>query len=268
VKVYISADIEGMAGITSPDEANPEHRDIAYFKDQMTREVRGACEGAMASGAHEIWVKDAHWTGRNIDPRALPECVRMVRGWSGHPYSMMQELDGSFAAALFIGYHARAGSGGNPLAHTMSGRVVNEMRINDEPASEFLLNTYTATSVGVPVAFLSGDEDLCAEVRRYNEAIQTYATMRGVGQSTVSVHPEVAVKGIRDGVREALDGRDLKKTRRPLPERFVVELDYKLPREAYGRSFFPGARLVRDATLRFETTEWFEVLRMFMFCIK
>src|SRR6187399_857694 len=117
MKVFISADIEGVAGITSPDEANPDHRDVAYFQDQMTREVKAACDGAIAAGAKEIWVKDAHWTGRNIDTRKLPECVRMIRGWSGHPFSMMAELDKTFDAAVMIGYHARAGSAGNPLAH-------------------------------------------------------------------------------------------------------------------------------------------------------
>lgn len=267
MKFYISADIEGVAGITSPDEANPDHKDVKYFQEQMTLEVKAACEGALAAGAKEILVKDAHWTGRNIDPRALPECAKILRGWTGHPFSMMAELDDTFKAAAYVGYHARANAAGNPLAHTMSGRVVQEMRINDVAASEFLLNTYTATMVGVPVTFLSGDEALCAEVKAYNESIRTVATMKGIGQGTVSIHPNVAINRIREGVRESLD-RDLSKVMRPLPSAFKLEIDYKFPREAYGRSFFPGAKLVGEYTVRFEGKDWMDCLRAIYFCVK
>ncbi len=267
MRVYISADIEGVAGITSPDEANPEHKDVKYFQEQMTREVVAACEGAIAAGAKEILIKDAHWTGRNIDPRALPECARIIRGWSGHPFSMMQELDSSFAAVLYVGYHARAGSAGNPLAHTMSGRVVQEMRINDVPTSEFRLNTFTATMCGVPVSFLSGDESLCDEVRTYNEAIRTVATFKGIGQSTVSIHPTVAVRQVREAAEESLR-RDNKKTMRPLPATFKIDLDYKNARDAYAKAFYPGATLVKDGTVRFEATDWMDMLRMIYFCVK
>jgi len=268
MKVFISADIEGVAGITAPEEADPAHADIKYFKDQMTREVKAACDGALAAGAKAIVVKDAHWTGRNIDPRALPECVEIVRGWSGHPYSMMAELDKSFSAVVYVGYHARAGSAGNPLAHTMSGRLVAGMRLNGVPASEFLLNTMTATMLGVPVAFLSGDEALCSEVRGYNDAIETVATLRGVGNATVSIHPDVAVRRIEAGVGGALKRATLKQTMRPLPSEFVFEIDYVKAREAYGRSFYPGAELIGEGTVRIKTRDYFDVLRMMQFCVK
>lgn len=267
MKVFVSADIEGVAGITAPEEANPDHRDTRYFQEQMTQEVKAACEGAVAAGAKEILVKDAHWTGRNINPRALPHCARVLRGWTGHPFSMMAELDQTFSASVMIGYHARAGSSGNPLAHTMSGRVVAMMRINEKPASEFLLNTLTSTMLGVPVAFLSGDEALCAEVKEYNENIRTVASLKGIGQATVSDHPELVVKRIREGVEEGLR-KDQKKVMRPLPDRFSVELDYKQPREAYGKSFYPGAKLVGDFTVRYESKDYFDILRMIQFCVK
>lgn len=267
MKVFISADIEGVAGITAPDEANPEHRDTRYFQEQMTLEVKAACEGAVAAGAKEILVKDAHWTGRNVNPRALPREAKILRGWTGHPFSMMAELDQTFAASLMVGYHARAGSAGNPLAHTMSGRVVAMMRINEQPASEFLLNTLTSTMVGVPVVFLSGDEALCAEVKAYNSHIATVAALKGIGQGTISPHPDLVVQAIREGVEAALR-KDQKKAMRPLPERFSVELDYKQPREAYGKSFYPGAKLVGDFTVRYESRDYFDILRMIQFCVK
>ena len=268
MKIYISADIEGVAGITAPEECDAAHPDYRYFQEQMTLEVKAACEGATAAGATAIYVKDAHWTGRNINPRLFPDCVRMIRGWTGHPFSMMAEIDATFAAAVMIGYHSRAGSAGNPLAHTMSSRVVNVMRINDVPVSEFILNTFTATHCKVPVAFLSGDEALCAEVRQYNEAVSTYATMKGVGNGTVSVHPGLAQREIRQGVETALRRSDLQQQIRPLPGRFKVEIDYVKPREAYGKSFYPGAKLVADHTVGFESNDWLAAVTMINFCIK
>ena len=147
MKVFISADIEGTAGITNWDEARKPHADYPEHRQQMTREVLAACDGANAAGAKEILIKDAHATGRNILQADLPENVRLIRGWSGHPMSMVQELDKSFDAALFIGYHSKAGDETNPLAHTLTGEVMR-MRINGVPTSEFLLHAYAAATVG------------------------------------------------------------------------------------------------------------------------
>ena len=160
MKVFISADIEGVAGITTADEANPHKAEIKYYQNQMTQEVVAACNGALQAGAKSLYVKDAHWLGTNIDPRALPKCARLVRGWTGHPYRMMAGLDDSSDGAVMVGYHARAGSGGNPLAHTLVGSLVAELRINQQPVSEFRINTMAATLEKVPVVFVSGDEAL------------------------------------------------------------------------------------------------------------
>ncbi len=105
--------------------------------------------GALAAGATEILVKDAHLHGRNLDPAALRAPARLHRGWSGHPYAMMDGLDESFAAAILIGYHAPAGSTGNPLAHTLSLNL-QRLRINGELASEFTVSGLTAAWLGVP----------------------------------------------------------------------------------------------------------------------
>jgi D-amino peptidase len=237
----------------------------------MTAEVRAACEAAVACGATEILVKDAHGPGRNIVAAELPECVRLSRGWSGHPFCMMDELDASFDAALMIGYHARAGSGGSPMAHTMSSSVVSLMvvslmRVNGAPVAEFELNAMTAQSVGVPVVFLAGDASVCAQAGEYAAAIETVATQRGHGRSTVSLHPAVACRRIAEGVERALRG-DRARCFRPLPERFDVEVEYHEPTLAYGRSFYPGARLEEERRVRFEATDWLDVLRFILFVI-
>jgi D-amino peptidase len=266
MKVYISADIEGVTGVTHWSETDLEKRDSAAFREQMSAEVQAACEGAVAAGASEILVKDAHDTGRNIAPSKLPKEVRLIRGWSGHPYGMMQELDKSFDAVVMIGYHSRAGAETNPLAHTMAGSVVYGIRLNDRNASEFLLNSHTAGLVGVPVAFVSGDKGLCEEVKAVNPNIGTVAVKEGIGSSTVSIHPEIAVARIREGATAALKS-DLTKCLIRLPKHFSAEIIYKNHFDAYRYSFFPGAALKEPFVVHFETDDYFEVLRFLIFAI-
>lgn len=266
MKVFISADIEGVTGVTVAEETNADHKDFARFAEQMTREVAAACEGALAAGATEVLVKDAHWTARNIDASKLPREARLIRGWSGHPQSMMDGLDGTFAACAFIGYHSRAGSAGNPLAHTMTGTVIQELKINDVPTSEFRIAALTANMHGVPTAFLSGDEALCREAEEYCEGIGTFATFTGRGLATESVHPDTACEEIRSGVERSLGG-DLGHLLTANPDHFKVEIEYKRPPEAYRRSFYPGATLRNERVISFETSDWFDVLRLFTFVL-
>lgn len=265
MKIYISADIEGVAGITDWSEADYTHPSYPQFREEMTREVVAACDGAMAAGATEILVKDAHHTGRNILAAQLPACARLVRGWSGHPLAMVQELDESFAAVLLIGYHARAGAESNPLAHTISLKVA-EMRINGEPVSEFWLHTFAAALLGVPVAFVSGDEGLCQDVAALNERIRTVGVSQGRGPSTISLAPAAAQRAIRDGVAAALR-EDLAAKKVGLPNAFVLEIRYADPVHAYKFSFYPGARHLGGQTVRFETGDYFEVMRALRFMV-
>ena len=125
MKIYISADIEGVTGIVHWNETEKLKSDWQEFCKQMTQEVKAACEGAISTGAEEIWIKDAHDTGRNIIASDLPQKVKLIRGWSEHPLLMVQELDTSFDALIMIGYHSFSGSNSNPLSHTLSSRIFN-----------------------------------------------------------------------------------------------------------------------------------------------
>lgn len=267
MKVFISADMEGIAGVSAREEVTKGEPDYAAAREQMTAEVAAACQGAWAAGATEIVVKDAHWTGRNLDPRAIPvpdgKRLRLVRGWSGHPFSMVQELDASFHSVLFVGYHSAAAKAGNPLSHTLSSRVLAAVKLNGELASEFLVFSYAASLVGVPVVFLAGDEALCREARRVNEGLVTVETFAGRGSSIVTLAPAESVHRIREGAEEAVSrraGRVL-----PLPSSFDVRVTFRDHAEAYRKSFYPGARLVADFETAFETSDYFDVLRMLKF---
>ncbi len=263
MKVYLSADIEGITGTTHWDETEKKHADYAEFREQMTAEVVAACEGALAAGASEIWVKDAHDSARNIIAARLPREARLLRGWSGHPYLMMDQLDKSFQACLMIGYHSRAGSAANPLAHTMSGYDAY-VKINERFASEFLINAYTAALEGVPVVFLAGDAGLCAEAAEIVPGISSVAVKDGLGGATNNIHPLTAVEKIRSGVEQALR-RDCATCTLELPKRFAVEIRYNDDTRAYAKSFFPGASLKDPFTIQFKATDYFEVLRLFLY---
>ena len=265
MKIFISADIEGITGITHWDEATKQKADYQEFRKQMTAEVAAACEAAIAAGATEIYVKDAHATGRNLVAQELPESVRLIRGWSGHPASMVQQLDESFHAAMMIGYHAGAGADTNTLAHTMTGAAA-EIRMNGQRVTEFMLHTYTAALHGVPVVFVSGDEGLCTEASRLNPAIQTAGVNLGVGDSTISIHPRRALTIIREGVKKALSG-DISQCQVSLPRHFDLQIEYKTYHKAYRASFFPGVERIGPRTVELKTGDFFEVMRALLFVL-
>jgi len=266
MKIYITADIEGVTGATRWDETDRKHADCAEFREQMTAEVAAACEGALHAGASEVWVKDAHGNGRYIIPAKLPREVQLVREWSGHPFAMMQELDETFHAALAIGYHARAGSDGSPMAHTMTEVNMVHIKINGQFVSEFMVSAYTAGLVGVPLVFLSGDAAICQEAQAFIPALTTVAVMRGVGNTTVSIHPQLAVERIRAAVEAALKA-DVSRCRVPVPGHFSVEMRYQRHADAFSASFFPGVKQTGTHTVQFEADDYFEVLRFFKFCL-
>jgi D-amino peptidase len=266
MKVFISADIEGTAGITDWDEALKEGANYQEFRNLMTAEVVAACEGACAAGANEIIVKDAHQTGRNILVSELPEYVQIIRGWSGHPYSMMQGITPDCAAALFTGYHNQAGADTNPLAHTFTGKV-SRLLLNGEIASEFTINAFCAALVGVPPVFLSGDGGMCSGAKKIVPNISTLSVSEGHGPSTTSMAPSRAVAEIREAVEAALSA-DLSACSLELPPEFELVVEFTNPVDAYRVSWYPGAQQVEPRAVRFVSDDYFEILRSLTFLLK
>ena len=267
MKVFISADIEGIAGITSWDEANPDHPDYPPFRKRMTQHVKAACEGAIAAGATEIVVKDAHWHGRNIAPEQLPDCVRVHRGWSGDPMFMVEGLDETFDAIGFVGYHSMSGSGGNPLAHTLSSNKIFRMSINDQPVSEFHIHAWAAGLCNVPTVFFSGDTEMCREVLAMSPETVVVSAMTGFGATTLSEHPSVNADAIRAGMERGLSQRSTTMVLRPRGP-FSLSITYHKPTVAYRKGFYPGAQLVEANTVRFDAIEYYEVLRALVFLVE
>ena len=266
MKIYISVDMEGITGVTHWDEVDHNKSSYGQFQKQMSLEVAAACEGVLEAGAKEIWVKDAHYSGRNILAEILPKGVKLIRGWSGHPYSMVQELDDSFDALMMVGYHSRAGQGGNPLAHTLSSSKLDSITINDRQTSEFFLHGNIAAKHGVPLVFLSGDVGLCEEVLEVSPGTTTVATMVGVGDSTISIQPQESLEAIKTKVKSALSG-ELSNCLWDHPKSFVVHIRFNKQQLAYRASHYPGAELFDPKTIAFTTKEYDEVMQLILFVV-
>ena len=174
---------------------------------------------------------------------------------------MVQELDAQTEALVVIGYHSAATSGGNPLSHTFTG-LFHRIELNGERMSEFRCISLTARDLGVPTVFISGDSTVCDEAQELEPSILTVATQRGVGNSTISMHPHVALEQIRSGVAQAIEAR---KPPPPMPESFCLDIRFRHHSNAYRFSFYPGAQSLSDDTVRVESNTWFEILRAFRF---
>lgn len=266
MKVFISSDIEGTAGVAHREEIGEGAKSswFDYYKQRMTGEVAAACAGAQAAGASDVLVRDAHYTARNILHTGLPRGVRLARGWAEDPTCMMSGAEG-FDAALLTGYHAPSNSPANPLSHTMTS-ALDSILINGERASEFLMAAYTAGYLGVPVVFLSGDAGICEEAKAALPGITAVATGEGRGDSMAGRHPLDVEEAIREGVKTALSG-DFSGCLAELPEWFEVQVTYKDHARAYHNSFYPGARALDSRAVAFEAGDYFEVLRFFHFVL-
>lgn len=261
MQVFISADIEGCCGVSHWDEATKSHADYPRYQAQMQREVVAACQGALDAGATTIRVRDAHASARNLDPWGLPEPAQLVREWSGHPHMMIQDLDPSFDALVLIGYHSPGGSGGSPLAHTLSGDYA-EVRVNGQRMAELHLYSRMAAVLGVPTVVVSGDAAICALAKEEDSRIATVPTGAGRGRSVLARHPAAVVRDIRAAVRKALQAPP---AAQPVAGPFNLEVTYRDHRLAYRGSFYPGARLLDDRVVGLRADAWLDVLRALVF---
>jgi D-amino peptidase len=259
MRVFISADIEGTTFTTLWDETELGHNMYPAAAKQMTAEVKAACEGAIAAGADYILVNDAHDYAVNLDVNELPECVEVIRGWSGSPMGMVDGVDNTFDAAMFIGYHSAAGRNGNPLSHTFTTKTTG-VRLNGMICSEFLLYSWACAMRGVPTVMLAGDQMLVDDSQELHPALHTVAVKDGFGAMIRCLHPKVACDRIRQAAEEGLK-QDLSDAVPQLPEHFVFELTYKEHKMAAKMSAYPGCVLVDDLTVRFETDDYRELLR-------
>lgn len=267
-RIFLSADIEGTCGIADWDETQLGKGDYEPFRRQMTREVAAACEGAKAAGCDDLFIKDAHDSARNLIPGELPEGIQIFRGWGCDIHSMLSGLDASFSGVLLTGYHSSSNTDTSPLSHTMNLHNTS-VRINGMQASEMLINTYAAALYDVPVLLVTGDAGVCEAARTINPRVHTVAVNVGRGEGTISIHPDEAVRRIRQeaeaAVREGLEHPE--RFHVDLPNHFDVEVEYRAHFRARRASFYPEVRQIGPRTVRFSSDAYYDVLRFFLFCL-
>lgn len=262
MKVFISADIEGVTGVTAWCETKYGGQGYEEACRQMTLEVAAACEGAHELG-YDVVVKDGHEDALNINISSLPQGVEVIRGWRTSPAAMMGGLDKTFDAAVYIGYHSPAGTNTSSLAHTIEHDLFNWIKINGKLASEFSMNALWAAQYGVPSVFLSGDLGICNLAKEDCVGILTVATKECIGNSSWNIHPADALVKIKEGVKISLQS-DIKAM--PLQPEYRMEICFKEHQAARCASWYPGAEIIDSNTIAYKAKNPNELItaRMFM----
>lgn len=204
-KIFISADIEGVAGVVGPLQTVLGEPEFEMARKLMTLEVNAAIEGAREAGANEFVVCDSHAHMQNLIPELLDPDARLVRG-AIRDSLQMQGIDETFSALFVTGAHAAAGTQNAVLDHTWVGKSVYNLRINGETLNEACLNAITAGHYGVPLALVTGDEETIAQTRNVHPDIESAAVKKSYSRySAESLHPTRAQDLIREAAKRAIE---------------------------------------------------------------
>ncbi len=208
LKIYISADMEGLAGAVTGEQLGPGGFEYQRFREFMTAEVNAAIDVARAAGATEILVSDSHGNGQSLLIERLPSDVMVVRSWP-RPLGMMDGIDETFDGAILIGYHSSTSNRRGVRAHTMSSANVTELRLNGIAMSEAGLNAAIAGHFGVPIILVSGDDVAVAETQVIIGEVEGAVVKWARGfHSARTLTPEAAQEVIRTRVASAMSRID------------------------------------------------------------
>ena len=260
MKVYISVDMEGVAGIVDWEQCIAGGDDYAWGRELVLGEVNAAIDGALEAGATEILVNDSHSFMRNLPPGALGARASYLSG-RFKPLYMMEGLDASYDVVLFLGYHAAIQTPGI-LSHTYNPRAIADVRINGTVTGEAGINALVAQHLGVPVALITGDQYVGPEAEPFCPGIDAVEVKRSISRyAAENLHPDVARARIREGVVTAL-GRDRTPPAIDLPATFDVEL--LSPDMAEQATWLRGVERVDSRTVRFTEDDPLALYRTFM----
>ena len=204
MKIYISADMEGITGVVTGEQLSPQGFEYQRFRDFMTQEVNAAIEAAFAAGATEILVSDSHGNGQNLLIEKLPKNITLVRAWP-RPLMMMQGIDETFAGAILIGYHSSTTNPDGVRAHTMSSANLADVRLNNISVPEAGINAAIAGHFNVPVIMISGDDAAVKEATGLIGPIEGAVVKWNYGfHSARTLMPEAGQDLIREKVTRAI----------------------------------------------------------------
>lgn len=206
-KIFMSVDMEGISSIVHQNQTGADRTDYERGRALMAGDVNAAIEGILSTAEADIVVCDGHGGMRNLESAELHEGVTLVRG-SPKPLTQIEGIDGSYDAAIFIGYHSKRGTKQSILDHTISSRTIDSITINGLEAGETAINAAVAGYYGVPVVFISGDLAVTKEAKAIIPGITAVAVKEAVARTAAKcVDPKKARELIKKGVAEALEKR-------------------------------------------------------------
>ena len=242
LKVYISSDMEGLAGVVAGWQVSAGERDYTIGRRLMIAETNAAIAGAFDAGATEVIVNDSHGSQTNLIAEELDRRASLITG-SPKPFGMMQGIDSTFDAVVFIGYHAQASTADAVLGHTYSG-ALKRVTLNGREVGEYGLNAAAAGHFGVPVVFIAGDRAVVEQARSLIPGVEGLAVKDGIGQTAArTLHPADARERISAGVKAALAKRA---QIRPVPmtRPVTIEVELSVVEYADAVAMVPGVRRV------------------------
>ena len=253
LKVYISSDMEGITGMVSGRQVGRSGPDYALGRKLMIAETNTAIAAAFEAGATEVLVNDSHGSQINLLPTELDRRAVLITG-APKPFGMMQGIDASFHAVIFIGYHPRASTADGVMDHTYNGQL-KSVKLNGHEVGEYGLNGALAGHFGVPVVFISGDKAVAEQAREFLPGVETVAVKEGIGVTAArTLHPEEARERIAAGIKAALARRGQIRPRR-LAEPVTIEVEFARTAQADSAMLVPGMVRVSGRVVRYEAPD-------------
>lgn len=266
LKIYISADMEGVVGVVTDEQLGPNGFEYSRFREFMTQEVNAAIEAAVVAGATEIIVSDSHGNGQNLLIEKLPTNIVLIRSWP-RPLMMMQGIDATFDGVIFLGYHTGTTNMEGVRAHTLSSARLAEVRLNGIPMSEASINAAIAGHFNVPVLMISGDEAIVKEASALLGNIEGAVVKWAYGfHSAKTLMPEAAFDLIREKAKKAI-GRiqDFKPYKLKAP--IQLEVRFKNYRPSEVLSYLPIVERTDAHSIRFIGKDMIEVSKFLEFIL-
>jgi D-amino peptidase len=266
LKVYISADMEGITGVASVDQLSPANFEYSQARQWMTAEVLAAIQGAREAGATEFVVSDSHGNGESllIDKFPADVPITIVRSFP-RPLGMMEGIDSTFAAVIFIGYHAATTSTTGVRAHTMSSALLTRIALNGVSQSEAGINAAIAAQFGVPVVMITGDDAIVSETKQRLGNLEGVVVKRAIGfHSTATLTPEVGRARIRQQAKTAVIRRGEMKPY-TMTKPLSLEVSFKNYRPVELLGYLPNVQRIDAHTVRFVGRDMIEISKFLEF---
>lgn len=264
LKIYISADMEGVVGAVTDEQLGPDGFEYQRFRQFMTDEVNAAIDAARAAGATEFLVSDSHGNGQNLLIEQLPDDVTVIRSWP-REHSMMAGIDDTFDGVIFLGYHASTDNPRGVRAHTMSSANITSVRLNGRTMTEGSINAAIAGQYGVPVIMVSGDDIAVAENQVIIGNIEGAVLKWSSGfHSGRTLTPEAAYEVIRTRTKSAID-RIGEFQPYVLDTPITLELSLKHYRPVELLGYLPKVERISSHTIRFVGEDITEVSNFLQF---